>query len=55
MTKKMLALKGNGTTTGGYVLDGSESDLEDGVPYAYHMARASCGNCDQGGPVVGTA
>ncbi|MBN3830782.1 PAAR domain-containing protein [Burkholderia sp. Ac-20344] len=55
MTRKMLALKGNRTTTGGYVLDGNDSDLEDGVPYAYHMARASCGNCGQGGSVLGTA
>lgn len=52
---KMMALKGNATTTGGHVLDGDESDLDHGQPYAYHMGRASCGRCGQTGSIFGTA
>jgi hypothetical protein len=52
---KMMALKGNLTTTGGHVLDGDDSDLDGGVPYTYHMASASCGRCGQTGPIQGTA
>ncbi|WP_321881975.1 PAAR domain-containing protein [Paraburkholderia bannensis] len=52
---KMMALKGNDTTTGGRVLDGEDLDLDHGQPYTYHMARASCGRCGQNGTISGTA
>ncbi|WP_175951966.1 PAAR domain-containing protein [Burkholderia sp. BCC0405] len=52
---KMMALKGNLTTTGGQVLDGDDLDLDNGQPYTYHMARASCGRCGQIGSIFGTA
>ena len=55
MTTRMLALKGNLTTTGGHVLDGDDSNLDDGIPYTYHTAQASCGRCGQTGPILGTA
>jgi uncharacterized Zn-binding protein involved in type VI secretion len=38
---KMIAVKGNRTTTGGYVLDGDETCLDDGQPMARHMGLAS--------------
>ncbi|AJX14037.1 PAAR domain-containing protein [Burkholderia ubonensis] len=52
---KMMALKGNLTTTGGQVLDGDHSDLDNGQPYTYHMGLASCGRCGQTGSILGTA
>jgi ribosomal protein S27AE len=52
---KMMALKGNGTTTGGVVLDGDETCLDDGKALARHMGLASCGRCGKTGPMFGTA
>ncbi|MDE1180300.1 PAAR domain-containing protein [Paraburkholderia sp.] len=52
---KMLAIKGNRTTTGGVVLAGDMSMLDDGQPLARHMDRASCGHCGKNGPIFGTA
>ncbi|HDR9058092.1 TPA: PAAR domain-containing protein [Burkholderia vietnamiensis] len=55
MSKIMMALKGNMTTTGGVVLDGDGAILDDGVPLAKHMGLASCPRCGQNGPIFGTA
>lgn len=52
---KLMALKGNATTTGGTVLDGEERDNDHGHAYAYHMGRASCARCGRTGPIFGTA
>ncbi|CAE6844685.1 hypothetical protein R75461_07190 [Paraburkholderia nemoris] len=52
---KMMAVKGNRTTTGGYVLDGDETSLDNGQPVARHMDLASCGRCGKNGPILGTA
>lgn len=52
---KMIAVKGNRTTTGGYVLDGDETCLDDGQPMARHMGLASCDRCGKTGPMFGTA
>jgi len=55
MMNKMLALKGNMTTTGGVVLDGDESISDNGQPLARHLGLASCPQCGHPGPIVGTA
>ncbi|MGA7812537.1 hypothetical protein [Caballeronia sp.] len=34
---KKMALKGNATTTGGEILDGDETALDNGRPIARHM------------------
>jgi uncharacterized Zn-binding protein involved in type VI secretion len=52
---KMIALKGNLTTTGGYVLDGDDSMLDNGTMIARHMGLASCPICGKNGPMLGTA
>ena len=52
---RMMALKGNATTTGGVVLDGDPETLDDGQPVARHMDLASCGRCGKPGPIFGTA
>ncbi|WP_109483698.1 PAAR domain-containing protein [Paraburkholderia sp. C35] len=52
---KMIALKGNLTTTGGRVLDGDTTMLDGGRPIARHMGLASCPRCGQNGPIYGTA
>jgi uncharacterized Zn-binding protein involved in type VI secretion len=52
---KMIAMKGNLTTTGGYVLDGDDSMLDDGVPIARHLGLASCPRCGKNGQMLGTA
>ncbi|WP_250500258.1 PAAR domain-containing protein [Caballeronia sp. GAWG1-5s-s] len=52
---KMIALKGNLTTTGGRVLDGDESMRDNGIPVARHMGLASCPRCKKNGPISGTA
>jgi len=54
MGKKMLALKGNATTTGGVVLSGDTSLLDQGQPLALHMGLASCARCDHNGTIIGT-
>ncbi len=53
MTK--MALKGNSTTTGGVILDGDETALDNGRPIARHMGLASCLRCGKNGSIVGTA
>jgi uncharacterized Zn-binding protein involved in type VI secretion len=53
MTK--MALKGNSTTTGGVILDGDETALDNGRPIARHMELASCPQCGKNGPIFGTA
>ena len=50
-----MAVKGNMTTTGGYVLDGDETAMDDDKPIARHMGLASCGRCGKNGPIFGTA
>jgi uncharacterized Zn-binding protein involved in type VI secretion len=52
---KMMALKGNRTNTGGYVLDGDQTCLDNGQPTARHMGLASCERCEKTGPMFGTA
>ncbi|AUT64245.1 PAAR domain-containing protein [Paraburkholderia terrae] len=52
---KLIALKGNLTTTGGRVLDGDATTLDDGQPLARHMGLASCPRCGQNGPIYGSA
>ncbi|GAB3629021.1 hypothetical protein PTE30175_04210 [Pandoraea terrae] len=52
---KMLAVKGNRTTTNGYVLEGDETSLDNGQPLARHKDLASCGRCKKTGPIFGTA
>jgi len=52
---KMMALKGNLTTTGGRVLDGDDSMLDGGTPIARHIGLASCPRCGKNGPILGTA
>ncbi|SAK86503.1 PAAR repeat-containing protein [Caballeronia glebae] len=52
---KMMALKGNLTTTGGRVLDGDDSMLDDGTPIARHMGLASCPRCGKNGAILGSA
>ncbi|WP_175951953.1 PAAR domain-containing protein [Burkholderia sp. BCC0405] len=55
MSKIMMALKGNMTTTGGVVLDGDGGMLDDGVPLARHLGLASCARCGHNGQMFGTA
>jgi uncharacterized Zn-binding protein involved in type VI secretion len=50
---KKMAVKGNATTTGGEVLDGDETALDDGRPVAGHMHLASCPRCGKNGPIFG--
>ncbi|WP_250454206.1 PAAR domain-containing protein [Caballeronia sp. ATUFL_M2_KS44] len=52
---RMMALKGNLTTTGGRVLDGDDSMLDNGTPLARHLGLASCLRCGKTGPILGTA
>lgn len=52
---KMIALKGNLTTTGGRVLDGDDSMLDDGQLIARHLGMASCPRCGKNGQMLGTA
>ncbi|WP_332262246.1 PAAR domain-containing protein [Paraburkholderia sp. SOS3] len=52
---KMMAVKGNRTTTGGCVLDGDPASLDNGQPITRHMDLASCGHCGKNGPIFGTA
>ena len=52
---QMMAVKGNATTTGGVVLDGDSTFLDEGKPLARHMGLASCGRCGKEGPMFGTA
>ncbi len=52
---KMMAVKGNKTTTGGYVLDGDATALDHGQPIARHHDEASCGQCGKNGLIEGTA
>jgi hypothetical protein len=51
----MLAVKGNGTTTGGEVLDGDEDFSDENGALAKNMGLASCGRCGRNGPMLGTA
>ncbi|WP_158903689.1 PAAR domain-containing protein [Burkholderia sp. L27(2015)] len=52
---KMMAVKGNNTTTGGYVLNGDPTALDHGQPIARHHDQASCGQCGENGLIEGTA
>ena len=52
---KMMAVKGNRTTTDGVVMDGDETSLDNGQPITRHMDLASCGRCGKNGPIFGTA
>ena len=52
---KKMVVKGNATTTGGEILDGDETALDNGQPIARHMDLASCGRCGKTGPIFGTA
>ncbi|SEJ87964.1 PAAR domain-containing protein [Paraburkholderia diazotrophica] len=52
---KMLAIKGNRTTTGGEVLEGDESFSDDNGALAKNMGFASCPRCGHNGPMLGTA
>jgi uncharacterized Zn-binding protein involved in type VI secretion len=52
---RMIALKGNLTTTGGRVLYGDDSMLDDGTPIARHLGLASCPRCGKSGQMLGTA
>jgi uncharacterized Zn-binding protein involved in type VI secretion len=52
---KMMAVKGNRTTTGGYVLAGDETSLDNGQAITRHQDLASCGRCGKNGPIFGTA
>ncbi len=52
---KMIALKGNVTTTGGRVLDGDDSMLDNGTSLARHMGLASCRRCGKNAPILGSA
>lgn len=52
---RMLAVKGNRTTTGGVVLDGDESFCDENGALARNMGLASCGRCGHPGPMLGTA
>jgi uncharacterized Zn-binding protein involved in type VI secretion len=54
-TMKMMAVKGNKTTTGGYVLNGDATALDHGRPIARHHDEASCGQCGENGLIEGTA
>jgi ribosomal protein S27AE len=55
MSAKMLALKGNRTTTGGQIMEGDETCLDNGQPIARHLDRASCGRCPRTGYIIGSA
>ncbi|EUC20552.1 UNVERIFIED_ORG: PAAR motif-containing protein [Burkholderia sp. CF145] len=48
---RLIALKGNLTTTGGRVLDGDATMLDDGQPLARHMGLASCPRRGQNGRI----
>ena len=52
---KMMAIKGNATTTGGVVLDGDSTILDGGKGLARHLGLASCGRCGKSGAMFGTA
>ncbi|MFL9993244.1 hypothetical protein SAMN05444172_5370 [Burkholderia sp. GAS332] len=52
---KMMAVKGNATTTGGVVLDGDSTFLDVGKGFARHLGLASCGRCGKNGQMLGTA
>ena len=52
---KMMAVKGNKTTTGGCVLNGDATALDHGRPIARHHDEASCGQCGENGLIEGTA
>ena len=50
----LLVLKGNRTTTGGYVLEGDKTIALEGHPVARDRDLASCGRCGKTGPIIGT-
>jgi uncharacterized Zn-binding protein involved in type VI secretion len=52
---KMMAVKGNATTTGGVVLDGDATFLDGGKAIARHLGSASCSRCGKDGLIFGTA
>ncbi|SAL32218.1 hypothetical protein AWB73_02859 [Caballeronia turbans] len=52
---KLMALKGNLTTTGGRVLDGNDSMLDGGTAVARHLGLASCPRCGKNGTILGSA
>lgn len=51
----MLAIKGNGTTTGGKVLGCDENFSDENGALAKDGGLASCGRCGHPGPMLGTA
>jgi hypothetical protein len=52
---KKMAVKGNATTTGGEILDGDATALDDDRPITCHMDLASSPRCWKNGPIFGTA